>query len=137
MTLLGIALAGAAGALARYGLSGLMHRFLGAAFPWGTLTVNLTGCFLLGFLLELSRQSGWVSPDFRTIAGIGFLGAFTTFSTFGFETYRSLETGEWLVAGLNVLANVAGGLLLVAAGSNLARFLTQFIRFFIQTGGGM
>ena len=81
MTLLGIALAGAAGALARYGLSGLMHRFLGAAFPWGTLAVNLVGCFLLGLLLEVSRQSGWVSPGFRTIAGIGFLGAFTTFST--------------------------------------------------------
>jgi CrcB protein len=137
MTLLGIALAGAAGALARYGLSGLMHRFLGAAFPWGTLTVNLTGCFLLGFLLELSRQSGWVSPDFRTIAGIGFLGAFTTFSTFGFETYRSIETGDWLVAALNVLANVAGGLLLVAAGSNLARFLTQFVRFSGTPGGGL
>jgi CrcB protein len=137
MTLLGIALAGAAGALARYGLSGLVHRFLGAGFPWGTLAVNLIGCCLLGFLLELSRQSGWVSPGFRTIAGIGFLGAFTTFSTFGVETYRSFESGDWLAAALNVLANVAGGLLLVVAGSSLARFLTQFLRFTIKTGGGM
>jgi CrcB protein len=135
MTLLGIALAGAAGTLARYGLSGLMHRLLGANFPWGTLSVNLIGCCLLGFLLELARQSGWVSPEFRTIAGIGFLGAFTTFSTFGFETYRACESGDWLVASLNVLANVAGGLLLVAAGSVLARVLTQFVRFIGQTGG--
>jgi CrcB protein len=137
MNLLGIAVAGAAGALARYGLSGLMHRFLGAGFPWGTLAVNLVGCFLLGLLLEVSRQSGWVSPVFRTIAGIGFLGAFTTFSTFGVETYRSLESGDWLVAALNVLANVIGGLLLVAVGSSLARFLTQFARFLVQTGGGL
>lgn len=137
MNLFGIAVAGAAGALARYGLSGLMHRFLGAGFPWGTLAVNLAGCFLLGLLLEVSRQSGWVSPGFRTVAGIGFLGAFTTFSTFGVETYRSLESGDWLVAALNVLANVIGGLLLVAAGSSLARFLTQFARFFVQTGGGL
>jgi CrcB protein len=136
MILLGIALAGAAGALARYGLSGLMHRLFGAGFPWGTLAVNLIGCCLLGFLLELSRQSGWVSPEFRTIAGIGFLGAFTTFSTFGVETYRALESGDWLLASLNVLANLAGGLLLVATGSVLARFLTLFVRFIGQTGGG-
>jgi fluoride exporter len=137
MTLLGIALGGAAGALARYGISGLMHRLLGAGFPWGTLSVNLMGCFLLGFLLEMSRQSGWVSPDFRTIAGIGFLGAFTTFSTFGVETFRAFEAGDWLVGALNVLANVAGGLLLVAAGTYMARFLTQVVRLMIQTGGGM
>lgn len=136
MTLLGIALAGAAGTLARYGLSGLMHRLLGSAFPWGTLSVNLIGCFLIGFLVELSRQTGWVSPDFRTIAGIGFLGGFTTFSTFGVETYRSFESGDWLAATLNVLANVAGGLLLVVAGSALARALPQFVRFIAQTGGG-
>jgi CrcB protein len=137
MTLLGIALAGAAGTLARYGLAGLVHRFLGAGFPWGTLSVNLIGCFLLGFLLELSRQSGWVPPDFRTIVGIGFLGAFTTFSTFGVETFRAFESGDWLVAALNVLANVAGGLLFVVAGTSLARFLAQFLRFIVQTGGGM
>ena len=137
MTLLGIALAGAAGALARYGLSGLMHRFLGASFPWGTLSVNLIGCCLLGFLLELSRQSGWVSPGFRAVAGIGFLGAFTTFSTFGVETWRSFESGDWLVGALNIIANVAGGLLLVVAGTSLARFLTQFVRFMVQTGGGL
>lgn len=137
MTLLGIALAGAAGTLARYGLSGLMHRFLGAGFPWGTLSVNLIGCFLLGLLLELSRQSGWIPPDLRTIVGIGFMGAFTTFSTFGVETFRAFESGDWLVAALNVLANVAGGLLLVVAGTSLARFLAQFLRFIVQTGGGM
>jgi CrcB protein len=136
MTLLGIALAGAAGTLARYGLSGLTHRLLGSAFPWGTLTVNLIGCCLLGFLLELSRQSGWISPDFRTIAGIGFLGGFTTFSTFGAETYRAFESGDWLMGALNVLANVAGGVVLVAAGGTLARSLTQFVRFMGQAGGG-
>jgi CrcB protein len=136
MTLFGIALAGAAGALARYGLAGLVHRFLGTGFPWGTLSVNLIGCCLLGFLLELSRLTGWVSPEFRTVAGIGFLGAFTTFSTFGVETYRAFEAGDWWGAALNVLANVAGGLLLVVAGGTLARALVHFVRFIGQPGGG-
>jgi CrcB protein len=137
MTLLGIAIAGAAGALARYGTAGLVHRWLGTAFPWGTLAVNLSGCFLLGLLLELTRQTGWVPPELRIFAGIGFLGAFTTFSTFGYETFRAFESGEWLAAALNVLANVLGGLLLVALGASLGRFLPQFARFFVQTGGGL
>ena len=121
MTLLGIAVAGALGALARFGLSGLVHRFAGPGFPAGTLAVNLVGCFLLGAMLELTRHTGWISPGARAIAGIGFLGAFTTFSTFGVETFRHIELEEWHMAGLNVLLNVAGGLLFVAAGTTLAR----------------
>jgi len=121
MTFLGIAVAGALGALARFGLSGLVHRFAGPSFPAGTLAVNLVGCFLLGAMLELTRQTGWISPGARTIVGVGFLGAFTTFSTFGVETFRAIELEEWYVAGMNILFNVAGGLLLVAAGTVLAR----------------
>jgi len=121
MTLLGIAVAGALGALARFGLSGLVHRFAGPGFPAGTLAVNLAGCFLLGALLELTRQTGWIPPGARTIVGVGFLGAFTTFSTFGVETFRAIESDDWQVAGLNVFLNVAGGLLFVAAGTALAR----------------
>ncbi len=121
MTLLGIAVAGALGALARFGMSGLVHRFAGAGFPAGTLAVNLLGCFLLGVLVELARYSGWVSPTVRTVVGIGFLGGFTTFSTFGVETFRAMESGDWRAAGLNVLLNVVGGLLFVAAGVVLAR----------------
>lgn len=137
MIALGIAVAGAAGALARYGLSGWVHRWAGSGFPWGTLAVNLLGCFLLSLLLELSRQSGWVSPEVRTILAIGFLGAFTTFSTFGLETYRAFEAGDWLAACLNVLYNVVGGLALVVLGASLARFVVQSARLLGQNGGGL
>ncbi len=98
MTLLGIAVAGALGALARFDLSGLVHRFAGPGFPAGTLVVNLLGCFLLGAMLEMTRQTGWISPGARTIVGVGFLGAFTTFSTFGVETFRAIESDDWQVA---------------------------------------
>ena len=107
MNLLGIALAGAAGALARYGLSGLTHRWWGAGFPWGTLTVNLIGCLLLGLLAELTRHTGWLSPEARTAIGIGFLGSFTTFSTFSLETVLLFERGASLAAIAYVLMSVA------------------------------
>jgi CrcB protein len=125
MTLLGIALAGALGTVCRYAMTGWMHRWLGPAFPWGTLSVNLAGCLLLGLLLELARHTGWVPAEFRTIAGIGFLGGFTTFSTFGVETFRAMESGDWAGGGLNILFNVVGGLTLVAVGIGMARWLVE------------
>lgn len=118
----GDAVAGALGALARYGLSGWVHRFAGPGFPSGTLSVNLLGCFLLGLLTELARHGGWVSPELRVWVGIGFLG---TFSTFGVETFRAAEAGDWYVAAWNIVLNVVGGLALVLAGVTLARWLTQ------------
>ncbi len=125
MILLEVAVAGAAGALARYGLSGMTYRWLGSAFPWGTLVVNLLGCLLIGLLVELSRLAGWISPEARTTVGIGFLGAFTTFSTFEIETYRALESGDWRGGGLNLVLSVLGGLALVVAGTSLARLLVK------------
>jgi len=125
MNLLGIAAAGAAGALARYGLSGLAYRWWGTGFPWGTLTVNLIGCLLLGLLAEITRHGGWLSPEVRTAIGIGFLGSFTTFSTFGVETYRAIEQGDWGVATMNIATNVLLGLVFVLAGTTLARMLVQ------------
>jgi len=125
MAWLGIAVAGALGALARYGVGGLVHRFAGPGFPSGTLSVNLIGCFLLGLLTELARHAGWVSPEVRMWVGIGFLGAFTTFSTFGVETFRAAEAGDWHVAAWNIVLNVVGGLVFVLAGVTLARWLTE------------
>jgi CrcB protein len=123
MVYLGMAAAGAIGALARYWVSQRMADWLGAAFPWGTLTANLAGCLLIGWFMELVRITAWISPEMRLIAGTGFLGAFTTFSTFGFETLRAIEAGDWRGAGLNIGANLLGGLALVAAGSLLARWM--------------
>ena len=121
--LIWIAVAGAAGALARYGLSGLAHVIFGARLPWGTLVVNLTGCFALGVLSEITARTGWVSAEFRTATAIGFLGSFTTFSTFGFESFRAIEAGDWAGAASNLGLNVAGGLLLVFLGILAGRWL--------------
>jgi CrcB protein len=123
MVYLGMAAAGAAGALARYWISLRLADWLGSGFPWGTLAVNLAGCLILGFLMELARVSAWVSPETRMIVGTGFLGALTTFSTFGLETWRALEAGDWRGAGWNVAGNLIGGLALVILGTVLARWL--------------
>ncbi len=102
-----IALAGAAGALLRYWLSIATHGLLGRAFPWGTLTVNVTGSVLIGLLYAFLFERMDVNPELRAALIIGFLGAFTTFSTFSIETLNLFEAGEQLKAGLNVLLSVA------------------------------
>jgi CrcB protein len=116
-----IALCGAAGAVARYAVSGWMHKLLGAAFPYGTLTVNVVGCFLLGLLMHVSLVSDVISPTARTAMAIGFLGALTTFSTFGYETFGYLEDGQWHTALGNIAANMLLGLLAVWGGLAAAR----------------
>lgn len=118
-----LAASGALGAVARWGLSQLTHRWLGTGFAWGTLAVNLLGCLLLGLVMQLSLGSiGW-SRELRLLAGIGFLGAFTTFSTFGYETLAYLQEGAWRLAWLNIAANVILGLALVWLGMLLGRLL--------------
>ena len=123
MVLIAIGFAGALGALARYGVSLAALRWIGEDFPYGTLCVNLAGCFLLGVLAELTMEDAGLAPQTRAILGTGFLGAFTTFSTFGVETYRAMQVGAWGVAASNVAINVVGGIVLVAAGVGLASAL--------------
>lgn len=123
MVILWIAVGGALGALARYGLSGWVYGIAGSRLPWGTVAVNLAGCFLLGVVAELTLRSGWVGPQMRAGLGIGFLGSFTTFSTFAVETWRELERGDLVAAVGNLLLNVVGGLLLVVLGLLAARAL--------------
>lgn len=90
------------GALARYGISGLVHRQLPlTTFPYGTLAVNLIGCFAVGALAGLAEVRQLFGPELRTFALIGLLGGFTTFSTFSLETLNLIEEGAWLKAGLN------------------------------------
>jgi CrcB protein len=120
MILLLIGIAGALGALARYGVTVAALRWLGDDFPHGTLIVNLIGCFLLGIVVELALDDKSLSPQTRAILGTGFLGAFTTFSTFGVDTFRAIEAGAWGLAASNVAINVIGGLVLVAAGVAVA-----------------
>jgi len=123
MTILGIAIAGALGALARYGVSLAALRWFGSAFPLGTLIVNLLGCLCLGFLAELTMEDPTIAVRTRAIIGTGFFGAFTTFSTFGVETFRAIEAGEWNIAAVNVALNVVVGLLAVSLGFSFARQL--------------
>jgi len=125
MSLLWIAVGGALGALSRYGLSGWTYGAFGSRLPWGTLAVNLVGCFLLGLLTELALRTGWVSAEIRSAVAIGFLGSLTTFSTFAVETWREIERGDWLAALANTLLNTVGGLALVIAGVVAARALLR------------
>ncbi|HXE74044.1 MAG TPA: fluoride efflux transporter CrcB [Candidatus Xenobia bacterium] len=111
---------GALGTLARYGLQGLVQYRTSATFPTGTLAVNLLGCFLLGGVAQYALQRLSISPEWRIGLTIGFMGAFTTFSTFGYETVKMLEDGEWGRAALYVALSVAGGILAVLAGIRLA-----------------
>ena len=102
--------AGAAGTLARYGLAGLVQRHAGAAFPWGTLAVNTLGCFLAGLVWSLAEERGLFSAETRVIMLIGFMGAFTTFSTFALETDLLLRDAQWARALANLLLQNSLGL---------------------------
>lgn len=119
-TVVGIAVAGAFGALARYGLEGLVSR-RATAFPWGTFVVNVSGALLLGFLFTLLTDRLSVAPWIRSTIAIGFLGAYTTFSTLSYESYRLLEDRAYGLAAANALGSLATGLLAVYVGVVAAR----------------
>ena len=118
-----IGLAGFIGTLSRYWMSGVIARRYGETFPLGTLVVNLVGCFLVGLLFYLLQERFLVNQTVRTVVLIGFLGGFTTFSSFGLQTFTLLQDGEFGLAVLNLsVANVLG-LVLVWAGYTLAKVL--------------
>ena len=112
---------GAMGSLCRFGAGRAAKVYLPAALPFGTMLVNITGCFLFGLIMQVSLSGDFISKDLRTAATTGFLGAFTTFSTFGYETFDLLRQGHWLQAGANASLNLLLGLLAVWAGVTLAR----------------
>ena len=118
-----IGLAGFAGTVLRYGLSGWTARRFGETFPLGTLVVNLIGCFLAGLLFYLMFDRYLVNQTIRTVVIIGLLGGFTTFSSFGLQTFTLLRDGEVGLALLNIAASNLGGLLMVWFGYSLARVL--------------
>ena len=122
-TALAIAVAGAFGALARYGLDGWISRRAPTSFPWGTFAINVTGSFLLGLAFVLMTERFRPDPWLRSAVTIGFLGAYTTFSTFSLETYRLVEDGAYGLALANVVGSVAAGLTAVYAGVVLGRAL--------------
>jgi len=121
--LIAIALAGAVGTLARYGLSGLVQRFAPVGFPWGTFVVNICGCFLFGLVWTLAAERFLIGNDVRIVVLTGFMGAFTTFSTFMFESGQLMRDAEWLLALGNVAGQSVVGLVAVFAGLAVGRLI--------------
>ena len=119
--LVSIGLAGFAGTLARYWLSGWIARRFGETFPTGTLIVNLAGCFVAGFLSYSLFERFLVSETVRTVLLIGVLGGFTTFSSFGLQTFNLLRDGEFALALLNVAVSNVAGLTMVWLGFTIAK----------------
>ncbi|MGD2121183.1 MAG: fluoride efflux transporter CrcB [Gemmatimonadota bacterium] len=124
MLILMIALGGAVGAVARYGLSGWVQGQVGTTFPIGTLAVNVLGSFVLGLSLPLFESLAW-SAETRTMLTMGFLGAFTTYSTFSYEAVVLLEGGEWTRGGIYMGGSLFLGLAGVVAGMAAASFFLQ------------
>lgn len=115
-----IGLGGFIGAILRYGISGFIQDWSkGTSFPIGTLAVNILGCFVIGLLSQLAETHGLFSPETRSLLFIGFLGAFTTFSTFGNDTMNLFQNSPWLSI-TNVSAHIILGLIAVWVGRNMA-----------------
>jgi fluoride exporter len=124
--LLWLSLAGVAGTLARYGLQGLVQRWSGSSFPWGTYAVNALGCFLFGAVWALGGERmlfGANSAEIRGIILIGFMGAFTTFSSFAAESGNLLADKEWAMAAGNILLQNVSGIGLFFAGRFAGRWI--------------
>lgn len=114
---------GGAGTLARYGLDGWIQYRVGGGFPFGTLTINLLGCFLLGTIGQFGLNHLSMPPDLRIGLTTGLMGGFTTFSTFGWDGVHMLETGEWERALVYIGASVLGGLVMMMLGMRLGNVL--------------
>lgn len=124
MLLLVIALGGALGAVARYGLSGWVQGFVSTTFPLGTLVVNVLGSFLLGLSIYILESTA-PTTEVRSLVTIGFLGAFTTFSTFSYEALILLQGGEWARGGMYMGGSLVLGLAGVLLGLGLGSFVLQ------------
>ena len=109
------------GSIGRYLVGGWTHRLVGAAFPYGTLAVNVIGCLLIGFLGGLADTRQLFSAEARLFLFLGVLGGFTTFSSFGYETFAFARSGEFLFAGLNIVLQLVLGLTAVWLGYFVSR----------------
>jgi len=121
MNVLVIGIGGFVGAVARYGIAGWIGQRWGRSFPLGTFMINVSGSFLIGLLMTLMAERFTENPQWRLLLVVGFLGAYTTFSTFEYETGALLKDGEWLFAGLNVILSVIVGFAALKLGEVMAK----------------
>ncbi|HLE41724.1 MAG TPA: fluoride efflux transporter CrcB [Nitrospirota bacterium] len=121
MNYLIIGVGGFAGAVTRYALAVWIGQRWGRSFPLGTFVINISGSLLIGLLMPLLTERFIVNPQWRLLLVVGFLGAYTTFSTFEYETGALLKDGEWLFAGMNVLLSVTVGFIALKIGEMIAK----------------
>ena len=120
---LNLIIGGAVGTVARYLLAGVVYRFMGTGFPYGTLIVNISGCFILGILASLADKKFLLSADMKVLLMIGFCGAFTTFSTLIFESDSLVRNGQAVRAFTNIFVSVILGFILFRVGSLLGEII--------------
>ena len=114
---------GGLGAFARYVVAGWVQESSGNSFPWGTMTVNVIGSLLIGLAMSLSSRTLWMTPQVRLVLATGFLGGFTTFSTFSYETLSLIQDGEMAFASFNIVCTVTACLVGTWAGMAVGRVL--------------
>ena len=118
-----VIIGGGIGAFFRYLLSGWVYKVLGTDFPYGTLAVNVIGCFVIGIFLTMAEDRFLISPNFRIFFAVGVLGGFTTFSTFSFETVGLLKDGAVAIGLLNVAVSIVVGLTATWVGTLAGRII--------------
>ncbi len=117
-----LSLAGAAGTLARFWVGGFVQRLSGEAFPFGNFLVNLSGCLLFGLVYALVENRSGLPGELRLYVLTGFMGAYTTFSTYMFESVALLQHGQWLAASANLVGQTVLGIVCIMAGLAVGRF---------------
>jgi len=117
--LISLMIGGVCGTLARYAVSGIVTRWAGTGFPYGTMAVNFLGCFIVGFLAVIAEEKFQIGPNVRLLLFVGFCGAFTTFSTFIFESSNLIRDGQTLRAFANVILSVTLGFIVFRIGVRL------------------
>ena len=119
-----IALGGSLGSVARYWIGSTIANRMGTRFPYGTFVVNMTACIVIGFILTVLARRADINPTWRYLIPVGFVGAYSTFSTFEWETYSSLQTSAFLIAGLYVVLSCLLGLVAVWCGVLVAKVVS-------------
>ena len=104
-----VGIGGFFGAIARFWLGGYVYERMGTRFPYGTFVINCSGCYLIGLILTILTERTHMDPAWRLAIPIGFIGAYTTFSTFEYETLTAIQAGQWLIGTLNVVLSVVLG----------------------------